>query len=373
MFEIGRLTRLNLGRVGENNARAIEIDVTEWLAEWPGAAIGMLLRRPGEDTYYVASAYVRDGVMHYTPTRADVEIPGEGMAQIVLTGAGDVELRSKVVETRVEESMPGSAAPVPEEPMQPFVGMVIEAAKRAEDAAERAESAGGGGGGGGGEPGQDGFSPIARVQETSDGAVITITDKTGTTTAEVHNGKDGEPGQPGEPGEKGEPGDPGVYVGTNEPTDPDVIVWVDPSGEADGDFDVVKTVNVSQDGVAEIVEDGLALRKALITVYLPAGDASLNLNANVYMTDGTTGLYANISGAQATAARYTKLRADVANGAFELKVQAPTAKESNTAGMNAYGCIVAAGYVNKVRLYMGSSKPFPNGAWIKIEGVSAYA
>lgn len=42
--------------------------------------------------------------------------------------------------------------------------------------------------------GNDGFSPIAKVEQTSDGAVITITDKNGTTTATVSNGKDGSGG-----------------------------------------------------------------------------------------------------------------------------------------------------------------------------------
>lgn len=48
-----------------------------------------------------------------------------------------------------------------------------------------------GGGGGSGEPGEDGFSPIATVEQTDSGAVISITDKNGTTTATVTNGKDG--------------------------------------------------------------------------------------------------------------------------------------------------------------------------------------
>ena len=39
-----------------------------------------------------------------------------------------------------------------------------------------------------GETGEDGFSPSAEVTQTDTGAVITITDKDGTTTAEVTNG-----------------------------------------------------------------------------------------------------------------------------------------------------------------------------------------
>ena len=69
-------------------------------------------------------------------------------------------------------------------------------AARAEAAADRAEaivkelSSGG-------KPGADGFSPIANVTQTANGAVITITDKDGTTTATVNNGKDGADGKDG--------------------------------------------------------------------------------------------------------------------------------------------------------------------------------
>ena len=41
-----------------------------------------------------------------------------------------------------------------------------------------------------GRDGADGFSPIATVTETDTGAVITITDKDGTTSATIQNGKD---------------------------------------------------------------------------------------------------------------------------------------------------------------------------------------
>lgn len=42
-----------------------------------------------------------------------------------------------------------------------------------------------------GETGDTGFSPIAKVESTSDGAKVTITDKSGTTTANIVNGVDG--------------------------------------------------------------------------------------------------------------------------------------------------------------------------------------
>lgn len=46
----------------------------------------------------------------------------------------------------------------------------------------------------------DGFSPTAKVTQTTDGATITITDKDGTTTANIVNGKDGKDGTDGQDG-----------------------------------------------------------------------------------------------------------------------------------------------------------------------------
>lgn len=48
-----------------------------------------------------------------------------------------------------------------------------------------------------GKDGSDGYSPVAKVEATAYGAKITITDKTGTTEAEVKNGKDGASGGDG--------------------------------------------------------------------------------------------------------------------------------------------------------------------------------
>lgn len=52
----------------------------------------------------------------------------------------------------------------------------------------------------GGGGGSDGFSPVAKVTQTEAGAVITITDKTGTTTATVNHGEKGDKGDTGADG-----------------------------------------------------------------------------------------------------------------------------------------------------------------------------
>lgn len=60
-----------------------------------------------------------------------------------------------------------------------------------------------------GQPGRDGFSPTATVTKSGKVSTITITDKNGTTTAQVMDGERGERGLQGERGLTGERGLPG--------------------------------------------------------------------------------------------------------------------------------------------------------------------
>ena len=50
-----------LGRCGENLARTVEIDVSEYLVEYPGAVVTLLHRRHGESGIYPVAAELRDG------------------------------------------------------------------------------------------------------------------------------------------------------------------------------------------------------------------------------------------------------------------------------------------------------------------------
>lgn len=82
-----------------------------------------------------------------------------------------------------------------------------------------------------GAPGQDGFSPSASVAETGTGATITITDKTGTTTAEIKNGKDGAPGKAGTNGKDGAPGVDGTTFTPSVSAAGD-LSWTNDGGKA---------------------------------------------------------------------------------------------------------------------------------------------
>lgn len=141
MFEISRLTRLDLGYQGENRVRTIEIDVGEWLDKWPGAHIGILVQRPFEEDYYPAAVVQEGSKAKWTVTRADVEIAGDGIAQVKLLTDADEELRSKIVRTQIHASMPGTLMDVPEAPAEEIVNQTITAAAHAQEAQAGAEEA----------------------------------------------------------------------------------------------------------------------------------------------------------------------------------------------------------------------------------------
>lgn len=60
-----------------------------------------------------------------------------------------------------------------------------------------------------GADGADGFSPTVTITQTAEGATITITDKNGTTTANVSKGVKGDKGDTGDTGPQGPKGDTG--------------------------------------------------------------------------------------------------------------------------------------------------------------------
>lgn len=123
-----------------------------------------------------------------------------------------------------------------------------------------------------GAPGADGYSPSASVAETDTGATITITDKTGTTTATIKNGKDGADGAPGKDGTNGADGAPG-RDGTNG------------TDGKDGKTPVKGTDYFTEADKQEIAEDAAALvdvsgKQDKITAKGPLqGDGSGNVTA----------------------------------------------------------------------------------------------
>lgn len=112
-FDVSKLSRLMLGKQGENNATVIDIDVSDWLARWPSASIQVLHQRHDEDTPYPVSVSLTGGYVTWVVTSADTGIPGRGYAEVRAV-EGEVLKKSRVIETMVEPSIPGTAGNPPE-------------------------------------------------------------------------------------------------------------------------------------------------------------------------------------------------------------------------------------------------------------------
>lgn len=176
-----------LGRCGENLARTVEIDVSEYLVEYPGAVVTLLHRRHGESGIYPVAAELRDGCLVWQPTSADTAIVGDGEAEVRVTVNG-VLAKSKILSTVVDKSLTGQETDAPE-PGMDWVDKITTAIGSVQNMKADAESVAYG------EP-----------------ATAEYDGKTGTMhfgIPEGRPGRDGTDGKDGAPGAKGDKGDTG--------------------------------------------------------------------------------------------------------------------------------------------------------------------
>lgn len=181
-----------LGRCGENLARTVEIDVSEYLAEYPGAVVTLLHRRHGESGIYPVAAELRDGCLVWQPTSADTAIVGDGEAEVRVTVDG-VLAKSKILSTMVDKSLTGQETDVPEA-SKGWVDAVISAVGNVQNMKAEAESVAYG------EP-----------------ATAEYDGKTGTMKFGIPEGRPGRDGKDGAAGAKGDKGDPGEQGPKGDP------------------------------------------------------------------------------------------------------------------------------------------------------------
>lgn len=127
-----------LGRCGENLARTVEIDVSEYLVEYPGAVVTLLHRRHGESGIYPVAAELRDGCLVWQPTSADTAIVGDGEAEVRVTVNG-VLAKSKILSTMVDKSLTGQETDAPE-PGMDWVDKITTAIGSVQNMKAEAES-----------------------------------------------------------------------------------------------------------------------------------------------------------------------------------------------------------------------------------------
>ena len=138
-YRVTSLEYVYLGRSGENLARTVKIDVSEWLDRWPGASIHILHRPRGSEGYYIADTTLEGGMLTWIITAADVAAPGRGRLEIRAT-EGETIKKSMIGVSIVDASLTGNETEPPD-PQKPWVDSVLAAAATVETSADRAEQA----------------------------------------------------------------------------------------------------------------------------------------------------------------------------------------------------------------------------------------
>lgn len=133
------MTSIPLGRQGENLRTQIVFPVQEWLEEYPEAVIGLINRRPDENTEYpVLISGIEDGTVKWTVGAAELANHGNGECTLIAI-EDEVVVKSKNYHTVVFRSMSGEGdAP---DPWASWVQYFEEKADTAEEAAETAVGA----------------------------------------------------------------------------------------------------------------------------------------------------------------------------------------------------------------------------------------
>ena len=140
--KVDNLYYIFVGVQGENMARQIKMDVSDWMEKYPNATIYILFK-PYNAQYAtpVATTY-EDGILTWTPSTADTSVPGTGYAEVRLMYAqDDVVMKSRVLPAIVENSASGlDGAEVPS-PFEEWTNQILAAAEEITDNIDTAEEA----------------------------------------------------------------------------------------------------------------------------------------------------------------------------------------------------------------------------------------
>ena len=220
---------LLLGRVSENRATRVLIDLKSILSQYPDAIASITAKPPG-GVEYPATVKQEGGILTWEITSADIgDKAGSGQAQITIQDADGTVIKTAIATTRVTESLGSPQSPAPD-PVKGWVANAEEiladvkrsgtAAQTIADEVKRKLDAGELKG----EPGRDGIDgkPGKDGATGATGATPQIkaeatTGEPGTQVSVTQSGTPENPilsfkiprGDKGERGAKGAPGEPG--------------------------------------------------------------------------------------------------------------------------------------------------------------------
>lgn len=131
---------LVLGRQGENLARQVVFDLSDWMSEYGQGLAELIAQRPGDTAPYPAAAVQEGRTLVWTLTAADVERPRGGCCELRYY-VGEALVKSRIWQTYVEPAMDTPAGEAPPVPEQAWFEQVLTAGDGAKASAEAAADA----------------------------------------------------------------------------------------------------------------------------------------------------------------------------------------------------------------------------------------
>lgn len=142
MIKINDVRQIWLGIQGENKAREIRIDVSEWLIGNPNGSFSIWMKAPGSNVPMATGAEfdAEEGVLSWSPSSTETYTSGEGTAEIRMT-EGEVIKKTKEIRIGISPAVTGEGATLSSD-WQAYInevdrikGLAVAAANRAEDEA----------------------------------------------------------------------------------------------------------------------------------------------------------------------------------------------------------------------------------------------
>ena len=130
---------LLLGRVGENRATRVLVDLKSILRQYPGAIASITVKPPGR-AEYPAVVKQEGGILTWEITRADIgDKAGSGQAQITIRDADGTVIKTAIACTRVGESLGDATAPAPD-PVETWIDKATGTLANVEQAGNAAQA-----------------------------------------------------------------------------------------------------------------------------------------------------------------------------------------------------------------------------------------
>jgi hypothetical protein len=127
---------LQLGRVGENNARQIVFDCSAFEQIYGNGTAQVSARLPTGEKYPV-SVEQTDSAVVWTVSAADVGAAGTGQAELSWI-VNDIIAKTQIFRTSIVKSLTGTETPEPPSPYQDWVDRVEAVGEQAQQAVETA-------------------------------------------------------------------------------------------------------------------------------------------------------------------------------------------------------------------------------------------